>query len=93
MELSKLFSRLKVADIRRYNMERIDQAIKNGTNLKAAKQDLGTDKNQMCALRNKEGSVITNMNRIVEMSEEFYRELYRSQKKNFNGPGKLRECA
>ena len=79
VELSKLINRRKVADIRKYNMERIEQAVKSGRSLKATKANLCIGKNRMYALREKEGNVITNMDRIVEVAEEFYRELYRSR--------------
>ncbi|XP_049267523.1 probable RNA-directed DNA polymerase from transposon BS [Rhipicephalus sanguineus] len=78
-ELSKLINRRKVADIRKYNMERIEHALKNGRSLKATKTKLCIGKNQMYALRDKDGKVTTNMDRIVEVAEEFYRDLYSSR--------------
>uniref|UniRef100_A0A6G5AGC3 Putative endonuclease-reverse transcriptase n=1 Tax=Rhipicephalus microplus TaxID=6941 RepID=A0A6G5AGC3_RHIMP len=80
VELSRLINRRKIADIRSYNVKRVEQAENNGRSLKAVKADLCIGENLMYALRNKEGNVITNMHRIVEMAKEFYRELYSSQK-------------
>uniref|UniRef100_A0A6G5A9S4 Putative endonuclease-reverse transcriptase n=1 Tax=Rhipicephalus microplus TaxID=6941 RepID=A0A6G5A9S4_RHIMP len=78
-ELSKLINRRKVFDVRRYNMERIEHALKNGGSVKAVKRKLGIGKNRMYALRDKEGKITTNMDRIVKIAEEFYRDLYSSR--------------
>ena len=78
-ELSKLINRCKTADIRKYNMERIEHAVKNGGSLKAVKRRLGMGKNQMYALKDKQGNVITNRDKIVAVAEEFYRDLYSSR--------------
>ncbi|MCJ3464047.1 reverse transcriptase family protein, partial [Klebsiella pneumoniae] len=78
-ELSKLINKRKTADIWKYNMERIDIALKNGRSLKAAKRRLGIGKNQMYALRDRQGNVITNRDEIVIIAEEFYRDLYSSR--------------
>lgn len=43
--ISKLIIRRKVADIRRYTMERIEQAVKSGRSLKAVKAYLCLGKN------------------------------------------------
>lgn len=72
---------VKVADTRRYNIEKIQQAVKSGRSLKAVKANLCISRFSMYALMNKKGNVITNMNWVVEVVEEFYRELYRSQNK------------
>uniref|UniRef100_A0A6G5A9L5 Putative endonuclease-reverse transcriptase n=1 Tax=Rhipicephalus microplus TaxID=6941 RepID=A0A6G5A9L5_RHIMP len=78
-ELSKLINRRKVCDVRRYNMERIEHALKNGGSVKAVKRKLWIGKRRMYALRNKEGKITTNMDRIVKIAEEFYRDLYSSR--------------
>ena len=86
-ELSKLINRRKVADIRKHNMERIEHALKNGRSLKAMKTKLCIGKNQMYASRDKEGKVTTNMDRIVYVAEEFYRDLYSSRDSQENNVG------
>ena len=60
-------------------MERIEHAVKNGGSLKAVKKRLGIGKNQMYALKDKRGNVITNRDEIVTVAEEFYRDLYSSR--------------
>uniref|UniRef100_A0A6G5AC50 Putative endonuclease-reverse transcriptase n=1 Tax=Rhipicephalus microplus TaxID=6941 RepID=A0A6G5AC50_RHIMP len=60
-------------------MERIEHALKNGGSVKAVKRKLWIGKRQMYALRNKEGKITTNMDRIVKIAEEFYRDLYSSR--------------
>lgn len=79
MELTKLINRHKVADVRRYNMKRIEQDAKSGRSSKAAKANLFIGKNRMHALRDKEINVITNIDRIVEVAEELYSELHRNR--------------
>uniref|UniRef100_A0A6G5AGV6 Putative endonuclease-reverse transcriptase n=1 Tax=Rhipicephalus microplus TaxID=6941 RepID=A0A6G5AGV6_RHIMP len=54
-ELSKLINRRKVCDVRKYNMKRIERALKNGGSIKAVKRKLGIGKSRMNALRDKEG--------------------------------------
>ncbi|KAK8777926.1 hypothetical protein V5799_020732 [Amblyomma americanum] len=78
-ELSKLINKRKVADIRKFNMERIEHAVKNGGSLKTVKRKLGLGKNHIYALRDKQGNVISNMDKIVNVAEEFYTDLYSSQ--------------
>ena len=68
-------------------MEKIEQALKNGGNLKAVKKKLGTGNNQMYAIRDKEGNVIRNMDKIVEVAEQFYKDLYSSGERQNNNAG------
>ncbi|KAK8762941.1 hypothetical protein V5799_034455 [Amblyomma americanum] len=77
-ELSKL-NNCKVSDIRKFNMKKIDHALKNGGSLKAVKRKLGVGKSQMYALSDKEDNVISNIYKIVKVAEEAYTILYNSE--------------
>lgn len=70
--LQKLINKCKVVTIRRYNMEWIEHALKNSGNIKAVRRRLDIGQKHMSALRDKEGYVATNTNKIVKVPEEFY---------------------
>ena len=55
-------------------MERIEHALKNRRSLKALKRKLGTGKNQVYALRERQGNFTTNMYKIVKAAMMFYRD-------------------
>lgn len=55
-------------------MERIEHALKNRRSLKAVKRKLGTGKNHMYALRERQGSFTTNMYKVVKAAMIFYRD-------------------
>lgn len=74
-ELPKLINMLKTADIRKYKMERIENAVKNRGSLKAVKRRLGVAKNEMYTVKDKQGNVITKSDEIVIVAEGFYRSL------------------
>lgn len=64
-----MINRRRVADVRSYNAERIEQAVKIGRSIKASKANLRTGKNRMYALRDKEDNVMTNIDSSVEAAE------------------------
>lgn len=55
VELLKLINKRKTADVLKHSMERIEHALKNGGSLKAVKRRLGIGKNQVYALRERQG--------------------------------------
>lgn len=52
-ELSKLINNRKVRDIRNYNMQKIEEAVKYGRSMKSARRKLGIGQSKMYALKDK----------------------------------------
>ena len=77
-ELNKLVSKKQREDIRKYNLTTIQQTIEQGKGFKSAKKKLCIGKTQMTALKEEDGSVTRNRDRIVERAKQFYEKLYSS---------------
>lgn len=52
-------------------MDKIEHALKNKGSATAVKRKLGIGKTHMYALRDKKGKVTVNIDRIIEVAEEF----------------------
>lgn len=69
----QLTNRCTAADIRWFDMEKIQHALKSRRSLKATKRKWGTGKNQLYALRDKEGNITMNINKVIKVAEELRR--------------------
>src|SRR3977135_3525787 len=65
-------------EIRKYNVQLVQKALTQNRGLKSAKLKTKEGKSLMVAIQNKDGSITTNRDKIVERCAEFYRELYSS---------------
>ena len=72
----------KTQDIRKFNMDKIEEALSNSTSLKKVKLGLGLGKSEIFALKNSEGEVTRNRNEIIKIAEEFYTKLYSSNQEH-----------
>ena len=77
-ELSKIINKKKTEDIRKFNMTKIEETLRNGRSMKATKRMLGIGKSQMFSLRNSNGEVTNNRDEIIKVAEKFYTDLYSS---------------
>src|SRR5438552_2448862 len=73
-------------EIRNYNVQVIQQALANGRGLKAARFNIKEGKSLIAAIRNKDGSITTNRDKIIERCAKFYKELYSSTTDRPNPP-------
>lgn len=76
VELTKTINKKKKEDVRKFNMEKINEAVVHGTSLKTAKRKLGIGTSQMFAIRKPDGEITHNKKDLVKVVEDFYRELY-----------------
>src|SRR3977135_1465407 len=65
-------------EIRKYNVQIVQKALTQNRGLKSAKLETKEGKSLMVAIRNKDGSIATDRDKIVERCAEFCRELYSS---------------
>ena len=77
-ELCKTVRKQMREEIRKYNVQLVQNALKENRGLKTAKLKTKQGKSLMVAIRNKDGSITTDRDKIVERCAEFYRELYSS---------------
>ena len=77
-ELCKTVRKQMREEIRRHNVHLVQQALMQNRGLKSAKLKSKEGKSLMVAIRNKDGSITTDRDKIVERCAEFYRELYSS---------------
>uniref|UniRef100_A0A3P9KP93 Endonuclease/exonuclease/phosphatase domain-containing protein n=1 Tax=Oryzias latipes TaxID=8090 RepID=A0A3P9KP93_ORYLA len=68
-------------DLREHNTRRVKEAIESGKGLKRAKEKEGY-KVLISALKEQDGTVITNRERILERCAEFYETLYKDAAQN-----------
>lgn len=68
-------------DIRTFNNEMIVRTIEENKSLKVLRQRLSKGKKEICKLRNKEGRITTGKVEILKIVEEFYKELYATEKR------------
>src|SRR5438552_6281888 len=73
-------------EIRNYNVQVIQQALTNGRRLKAAQLNIKEGKSLIAAIRNKDGSITINRDKLIERCAEFYKELYSSTTDRPNPP-------
>ena len=77
-ELCKIVRKQMREEIRKYNVQLVQKALTQNRGLKSAKLKTKEGKSLMVAIRNKDGSITTDRDKIVERCAEFYRELYSS---------------
>ena len=77
-ELCKTVRKQMREEIRKYNVQLVQKALTENRGLKSAKLKTNEGKSLMVAIRNKDGSITTDRDKIVERCAEFYRELYSS---------------
>ena len=75
-ELTKTINKKKKEDVRKFNMQKINEAVILGTSFKTAKRRLGIGKSQMYAVKKPDGEVTYNRNEIIKVVEDFYTNLY-----------------
>jgi hypothetical protein len=71
-------------EIRNYNVQIVQKALTDNRGLKAASLKVKQGKSLMVAIRNKDGSITTDREKIVERCAEFYKEHIVAPK---GGPG------
>lgn len=81
-ELNKTITKKQKEDIRKYNMNIIEETIERGKGFKSARRKLSTGKTQMTALLEEDGRTVRCRDRIVERAREFYEKLYSSDISN-----------
>jgi hypothetical protein len=77
-ELCKTVRKKMREEIRNYNVQIVQKALTDNRGLKAASLKVKQGKSLMVAIRNKDGSITTDREKIVERCAEFYKELYSS---------------
>ncbi len=75
-ELRKLINNKRVRDIRKYNMEKVEETLRNGGNVRTTRRRLEIGRRQLFALKDANGNVTTNMDEVVRVAENFYSDLY-----------------
>src|SRR5271154_1126631 len=78
IELCKTVRKQMREEIRKYNVQLVQKVLTENRGLKSAKLKTKESKSLMVAIRNKDGSITTDRDKIVERCAEFYRELYSS---------------
>lgn len=79
-ELNKLIKRQAEIDINSYNMECLQQAIEKNSSLRKVRGELAIGKREILSVRENNGDIITNKEKIIKRISEFYRELYSCEK-------------
>ncbi|XP_072401100.1 uncharacterized protein [Diabrotica undecimpunctata] len=69
-------------DIRKFKHHKIVQTIEQNRSIKVMRQKMATSRKEIFQLRNKEGEVTTDRQKILEIVEEFYTILYTNQTNN-----------
>ena len=78
VELTKTINKKRKEDVRKFNVQKINEAIVAGTSVKVVKRKLGIGKNQMYAIKKPNNEITYNRNEIIKVVEEFYTDLYNS---------------
>ena len=76
VETCKAIRRRMAEEIRSYNEERQLQALKNNKGLKSIKRKQLLGKNNIISLKEEDGTLIRDFNRMIQRCEEFYTKLY-----------------
>lgn len=71
-------NRSKTNDIRAYNMAVIEETLEIGGNLNAAKRKLAVGRDKMHTLRDEQGNVMHNIDKIIKIAERYYTRLCNS---------------
>ena len=76
VETCKAIRRRMAEEIRSYNEERQLQALKNNKGLKSIKRKQLLGRNNIVSLKEEDGTLIRDFNRMIQRCEEFYTKLY-----------------
>ncbi|XP_013383867.1 uncharacterized protein LOC106154146 [Lingula anatina] len=79
-ELDKTIKKKAREDIRKQNMKKIAETIENKKSMKRAKRSFQLGQDRMLTLLDKDENELTTQDQILERVEEFYGELYASNK-------------
>ena len=60
------------------NMELIERTIKDNKSMKSVNKKLSIGKQGVISLKDKDGNIITNQEKILNRLKEFYEDLYKS---------------
>ncbi|XP_072043115.1 uncharacterized protein [Amphiura filiformis] len=78
-ELCKSARKKMKTDIRNFNTEHVRREIENNRSVKKAKRSLVIGKNQIIQMKEEDGTIINDRDRIIKRAEEFYQDLYDSK--------------
>ena len=76
VDTCKAIRRRMAEGIRSYNEERQLQALKNNKGLKSVKRKQLLGRNNIVSLKEEDGTLIRDFNRMIQRCEEFYTKLY-----------------
>ena len=60
-EISKTINKRKTNDVRKYNMEKIEESLKQGTSMKKTKRALDIGSQELFALKDERDEIINNI--------------------------------
>lgn len=84
-EISKTIRR----DTRNYRSKKIQETIERNKSTKVLRKQLSTGKSEIIQLKSKQGKITSNREEMINLVEEFYRELYTSRQKEKLNPNIL----
>ena len=76
VETCKAIRRRMAEEIRSYNEERKLQALKNNNGLKSIKRKQLLGRNNIISLKEEDGTLIRDFNRMIQRCKEFYTKIY-----------------
>ncbi|KAF2880555.1 hypothetical protein ILUMI_25616 [Ignelater luminosus] len=82
--LNKEISKEIRKDLRKYNREQVQQTIEKNKNMKLMRRKLTEGKHELFKLKDTNGNETTDRRRLLEITKQFYEELYASQIKQYN---------
>ncbi len=62
-----------------FNTDRVRKELENIRSVKKVRRSLSIGKNQIIQLKEEDGTIISNRERIIKRAEEFYQDLYDSK--------------
>ena len=74
-ELSKTINKKIIEDVRKFNVQRVKQAIENNKGIGKAYREIKIGKTHVTAIKDKNGNIATNSEKILEVIAEFYQTL------------------
>ena len=76
--LAKLINKAMRSDLRKYNVQLAQNAIEANCNMKVLRSKLMNAKKEIFKLRDKNGTIQSDRNKILNIAEEFYEDLFSS---------------
>ena len=83
-ELSKTINKRKIQDIRKFNVAKVEEALRKGSSTKLARRRLGIGKHQLFVLKDSNGVPTNNRDEIVKIAEDFYLKLFNTNNRHKN---------